>query len=143
MKSIQINGQFAVLDFHAGAVLSSRVDYDVVKLDGGRFLVPRSLEPIIFLEKMDGMFRAFFFNGAEWSGTESALVDADDPVEALVTVVGRFFPNVTSRGNRVFLRSIKQWRVPASFISPGFLGALEAPAVLAAAVENAPIAIRA
>jgi len=141
MKSIQINGQFTVLDYHTGTVLSSKVDYDIVAMDDGKYVVPRSIEPIIFLEKVDGIFRAYFFNGASWSETESTFVDTDDlPVEALVTIIGKFFVTVTSRGNRVFLRTIKQWRVAMANILPSFFAT---PVAVMPPIQNAPIMVRA
>jgi len=141
MKSIQISGQFAALDFHTGAVLALKVDYDVVKKEGGKYFVPRSIEPIVFMERVDGKWRTYFFDGARWSETESTFVDTDDlPFEALATVIGKFFPYITSRGNRVFYRTIKQFRIQMSFVDARLFGEAVVPAV---SVENAPVMVRA
>lgn len=142
MKSIQINGKFTALDFHTGAVLEYHVDYDVVKKDGGKFFVPRSIEPIMYMERIGETCRSYFFNGNEWKDTESTFVDTDDlPVEVLVTIIGKFFPYTTSRGNRVFLRTIKQFRAQTSFVCGNFFE----PAAVAfvAPVENAPFMVHA
>lgn len=141
MKSIQINGKFTALDFHTGAVLEYRVDYDVVKKDGGKFFVPRSIEPIMYVERIGKTCRSYFFNGNEWNGTESTFVDTDDlPFEALATIIGKFFPYITSRGNRVFYRAIKQFRIQMSFVDARLFIEAVAPVVL---VENAPVMVHA
>jgi hypothetical protein len=141
MKSIQVSGQFTALDFHTGAVLEYHVDYDVVKNAEGKFFVPRSIEPIIYMEHAGGSWRSYFFSGQEWRATESTVVDTDDlPFEVLVTIIGKFFPTTTSRGNRVFYRTIKQIRVPMTIVDGSFFGTALVPGV---EVENAPVMVRA